>query len=78
MTTEIITLRQDHKGDWRLYAPKGHEMCGPFHGTEWAALEWSRAVCSNMYNWQVKLERKIDAQQDQLPEPTIRDTRLQD
>lgn len=56
MATVEIALRQDYRGDWRLYAPKGHELGGPFRGSKWAALDWANAFVSSWYNATVKLE----------------------
>jgi hypothetical protein len=64
MATVEIALRQDHRGDWRLYAPKGHELGGPFRGSELAALNWAQAFVSSWYNYAVKLEGAPDAQEN--------------
>ena len=59
MITEI-TLRRSNNGDWRLFAPKGHQMGGPFHGTESAALAWGRAFLSCWLDMIIKVESQQD------------------
>lgn len=48
-----ILLKRDIRGEWYLYAPKGHSIAGPFRGNKYDALDWGKAVCSNWYNWTV-------------------------
>jgi hypothetical protein len=61
MASIIILLKQDARGEWRLHAPKGHEIAGPFRGSKFDALDWAKAWCSTWKDWTVVQE---DNEQD--------------
>lgn len=56
MPSIIVTLKQDSRGDWYLYAPKGHILTGPFRGNEFEANAWSQAWISCFHNWTIEVE----------------------
>jgi hypothetical protein len=55
-----ILLKRDMRGEWRLYAPKGHEIAGPFRGNKYDAYDWGRAWCSTWKDWTVVQQDEED------------------
>ena len=65
MPTECIKLRQDSRGDWVLYAPKGHAIAGPFHGSKFSAIDWGTRWISGWKNWSLEIEEKEEVNEKQ-------------
>jgi len=69
MPMEHIKLRHDGKGNWHLYAPKGHAIGGPFRGSRWAAIDWGTKWISGWKNWSLEIEEeRTDEKEDRVSE----------
>ena len=64
MSSVKITLKQNMKGDWYLYSPKGIKIGGPFSGSQSDALDWGRVWISGWDNWTINLEENNDEKKD--------------
>lgn len=63
MALVSITLKQNHLGLWILVAPKGHTVGGPFRGSSYEALGWTKAWISSFHNWTIVEDESLHKMQ---------------